>query len=110
MAFDGRDPVRTKIVIDNKIIEQVNMFTYLGLKWMWYETLRTELCVFIVHIVKWKLRERNWLRTVLPLHIKHIWNINIIQRRDKKSLRALQRYWMQGSKKGAVQVGVHEKP
>jgi hypothetical protein len=24
MAFRGRDPVRTKIVIDNKIIEQVN--------------------------------------------------------------------------------------
>jgi hypothetical protein len=26
MAFRGRDPVRTKIVIDNKIIEQVNSF------------------------------------------------------------------------------------
>jgi len=25
-----RDPVRTKIVIDNKIIEQVNLFKYLG--------------------------------------------------------------------------------
>jgi transcription initiation factor TFIIIB Brf1 subunit/transcription initiation factor TFIIB len=25
MAFKGRDPVRTKIVIDNKIIEQVNL-------------------------------------------------------------------------------------
>ena len=24
------DPVRTKIVIDNKIIEQVNLFNYLG--------------------------------------------------------------------------------
>ena len=30
MAFKGRDPVRTKIVIDNKIIEQVNLFNYLG--------------------------------------------------------------------------------
>ena len=30
MAFKGRDPVRTKIVIDNKIIEQVNSFNYLG--------------------------------------------------------------------------------
>jgi len=30
MAFKGRDTVRTKIVIDNKIIEQVNMFNYLG--------------------------------------------------------------------------------
>jgi len=30
MAFKGRDPVRTKIVIDNKIIEQVNLFYYLG--------------------------------------------------------------------------------
>ena len=29
MAFKGRDPVRTKIVIDNKIIEQVNWFNYL---------------------------------------------------------------------------------
>jgi len=30
MAFKGRDPVRTKIVIDNKIMEQVNSFNYLG--------------------------------------------------------------------------------
>jgi hypothetical protein len=30
MAFRGRDPVRTKIVIDNEIIEQVNSFNYLG--------------------------------------------------------------------------------
>ena len=26
----GRDPVRTKIVIDNKIIEEGNLFNYLG--------------------------------------------------------------------------------
>jgi hypothetical protein len=30
MAFKGRDPVRTKTVIGNKIIEQVNSFNYLG--------------------------------------------------------------------------------
>ena len=30
VAFKGRDPARTKIVIDNKIIEQVNLFNYLG--------------------------------------------------------------------------------
>ena len=30
MAFKGRDPVRTKTVIDNKIIEQINSFHYLG--------------------------------------------------------------------------------
>jgi len=30
MAFKGRDPVRNKIVIDNKIIGQVNLFNYLG--------------------------------------------------------------------------------
>ena len=30
MAFKGQDPVRTKIVIDNKIVEQVNSFNYLG--------------------------------------------------------------------------------
>jgi hypothetical protein len=29
MSFRGRDPVRTKIVIDNEIIEQVNSFNYL---------------------------------------------------------------------------------
>jgi len=29
VAFKGRDPVRTKIVIDNKIIEQINSFNYL---------------------------------------------------------------------------------
>jgi hypothetical protein len=30
MAFKGRDPVRTEIVIDNNIKERVNSFTYLG--------------------------------------------------------------------------------
>jgi hypothetical protein len=30
MEFRGRDPVRTTIVIDNKIIEQVNSLNYLG--------------------------------------------------------------------------------
>jgi hypothetical protein len=30
MAFRGRDPVRTKIVIDNKIMEQVNSCNYIG--------------------------------------------------------------------------------
>jgi len=30
MAFRGRDPVKTKTAIDNKIIEQVNSFNYLG--------------------------------------------------------------------------------
>jgi len=30
VAFKGRDPVRTKIVIGNKIIEQVKLFNYLG--------------------------------------------------------------------------------
>jgi len=30
MASKGGDPVRTKIVIDNKIIEQVNSFNCLG--------------------------------------------------------------------------------
>jgi len=30
VAFKGRDQVRTKIVIDNKITEQVNLFNYLG--------------------------------------------------------------------------------
>jgi len=29
MAFKGRGPVRTKIVIDNKIVEKVNSFNYL---------------------------------------------------------------------------------
>ena len=30
MAFKGPDPIRSKIVIDSKIIEQVNTFNYLG--------------------------------------------------------------------------------
>jgi hypothetical protein len=30
MAFKGPGPVRTKIVIDNNIIEQVNLCSYLG--------------------------------------------------------------------------------
>jgi hypothetical protein len=29
MAFKGRDPTRSKIAINNKIIEQVNTFKYL---------------------------------------------------------------------------------
>ena len=31
MAFKGRDPVRNKIVIDNKIIEEVKLFNNLGI-------------------------------------------------------------------------------
>jgi hypothetical protein len=30
MAFKGRDPIRSKIVIDNKILEQVNSFNCVG--------------------------------------------------------------------------------
>jgi len=30
MTFKGRDRVTYKIVIDNKIVEQVNIFNYLG--------------------------------------------------------------------------------
>jgi len=30
MTYKGRDPVRTKIVIDYRIIEQINLFNYLG--------------------------------------------------------------------------------
>jgi len=30
MAFKGQDQVRSKIVMDNKIIEQVNSFHYVG--------------------------------------------------------------------------------
>jgi hypothetical protein len=29
MAFKGREPVRTKILIDNKTMEQVKSFNYL---------------------------------------------------------------------------------
>jgi hypothetical protein len=30
MAFKGRDPTRSKILINNKTIEQLNTFNYLG--------------------------------------------------------------------------------
>jgi len=30
MAFKGRDPIRIKLLTNNKIIEQVNSFNYLG--------------------------------------------------------------------------------
>jgi hypothetical protein len=30
MAFKGTEPIRSKTVIDNMILEQVNTFTYLG--------------------------------------------------------------------------------
>jgi len=29
VTFKGRDPVKTKIVIDNKILKQINLFNYL---------------------------------------------------------------------------------
>jgi len=29
VALKGRDPVKTKIVIDNKILKQINLFNYL---------------------------------------------------------------------------------
>jgi hypothetical protein len=32
LAFKGTEPIRSKIVIDNTILEQVNTFTYLGRK------------------------------------------------------------------------------
>jgi hypothetical protein len=37
MAFRGRDPIISKIVINNKIIEQINIFNYLGCS-LSYET------------------------------------------------------------------------
>jgi hypothetical protein len=30
MAFEGREPVRSKICINNKTLEQVTIFNYLG--------------------------------------------------------------------------------
>jgi hypothetical protein len=30
MAVEGTEPIRSKIVTDNMILEQVNTFTYLG--------------------------------------------------------------------------------
>jgi hypothetical protein len=30
MAFSGKDPVRSKICINNKMLEHVNIFNYLG--------------------------------------------------------------------------------
>jgi transcription initiation factor TFIIIB Brf1 subunit/transcription initiation factor TFIIB len=49
MEFRGRDSVRTKTVIDNKIIEQVNSFNYLG-NMIYYEKnvwILTTNCVTI---------------------------------------------------------------
>jgi hypothetical protein len=36
MAFKGREPVRSKICINNKTLEQVNTFSYLG-NYLFYE-------------------------------------------------------------------------
>jgi hypothetical protein len=38
MAFSGKDPVRSKVCINNKTLEQVITFNYLGcilVLWMW---------------------------------------------------------------------------
>jgi hypothetical protein len=37
MEFEAQVPIRSKIVIDNSILEQVNTFTYLGCKILYEE-------------------------------------------------------------------------
>jgi hypothetical protein len=37
MAFIETDPIRSKIVIDNMMIEQLNTFTYLGCNILYQE-------------------------------------------------------------------------
>ena len=37
MTFKGRDPIRTKIIVDNEIIVQVNLFNYLGNMMQWVQ-------------------------------------------------------------------------
>ena len=46
MAFEGRDPVRTKIVIDNKIMKKVNSFNFLE-NTVSYEKNRTLITNYI---------------------------------------------------------------
>jgi len=48
MAFKGRDPVRCKAVIDNKIIGEVNSFYYLG-NLMSYEK-EVDICI-ATHVI-----------------------------------------------------------
>ena len=53
MAFKGRDPVRTKIVIDNKIIEQVNLFNHLKKKPLLIIPISQLIALnFIIHTLK----------------------------------------------------------
>jgi hypothetical protein len=49
MAFRGRDPIRSKIVINNKIIEQKKTFNYLGcsLSYEGEKDVRTKVSKFL---------------------------------------------------------------
>jgi hypothetical protein len=42
MAFKGREPVRSKICINNNTVEQVNTFNYLGYYLSYEEEKRSE--------------------------------------------------------------------
>jgi hypothetical protein len=41
MAFEGTEPIRSKIVTDNTISERVNTFTYLGCNISYQEEKKT---------------------------------------------------------------------
>ncbi|XP_039275024.1 uncharacterized protein LOC120349129 [Nilaparvata lugens] len=42
MAFKGKYPIRSKIVIDNKVLEQVSQFSYLGCEISYKDELDVE--------------------------------------------------------------------
>jgi len=68
MAFKGRDPVRCKTVIENKIIEQVNSFYYLG-NLIPYEK-EVDICIasnVIVHSHYVTQTDTKWNRVMIML-------------------------------------------
>jgi hypothetical protein len=53
MAFKGKFPIRTKIIIDNNILEQVSRFNYLGNEIIYMQEkiyiLNLNLAIYVVH-------------------------------------------------------------
>jgi hypothetical protein len=49
MTFRGRDPIKSKIVISNKIIEQINTYNYLecSLSYAKQKDVATRLLIFL---------------------------------------------------------------
>jgi hypothetical protein len=99
MAFKGKEPIRSKTVIGNKILEQVNIFTYLGCNMSYQEEkdIHSKFTKFLQilgllnntlkpHLVRRSTRLKLYKTLALPtlLYGSEIWTI---KQCDKNRLR-----------------------